>query len=155
MTAMQIFLGMVLAAALGYTVLGYPGKYGALTGRSRLFRTVGLCIFDLLLILLFLGAFVDFNEGVVERVAAIRRLLYLMSCVTLTLTLPLIAALDALESYSSVRRERREFLNKLVEEERERVMQKKQSKPAQANTGQSNTGQEAQTDAKERREGDS
>ena len=127
MTATQIFLGIVLAAALGYTVYGYPGKYGALSGRSRLYRTVGLCIFDLLLILLFLGAFVDFNEGVMPRVAAVRRLLYLMSCVTLGLTLPLIAALDALESYSSVRRERREFLQKMAEEERERAKRKTES----------------------------
>jgi membrane protease YdiL (CAAX protease family) len=125
MTATQFLLGTLLAFALGYTVLGYPHKYGALSGRSRLYRTVGLCVLDLLLILVFFGTFADFDSGPDERVARIRYLLYLMSCLTLCLTLPLIAALDALESYSAVRRERREYLNKILEEESERIQRKK------------------------------
>lgn len=125
MTAMQFILGILLAAALGYTVIGYPHKYGALTGRSRLFRTVGLCVIDLLLVLGFFGTFADFRTGVDPRLAQVRYLLYLLSCLTLLLTLPLIAALDALEVYSVARRERREYLNKIVEEERERTLRKK------------------------------
>jgi membrane protease YdiL (CAAX protease family) len=125
MNALQIALGLGLAGAMAYTVLGYPHKYGALTGRSRLFRTLGLLVFDLLLLLVLIWTFTDFSKQVGQRVGRIREIFYLASCLVLGLSLPLIALLDALESYTAVRRERREFLQQAVRDEAERAQKAK------------------------------
>lgn len=121
MTGAQIALWLALAVAVAYTVLAYPNKYGALTGRSRLYRTVGLCIIDLLLMLVLMGTYIDFFHEVTRRVGLIRQVFYWSSCLVLGLSLPLVAALDALESYSAVRREKRAFLDKMIQDEVERV----------------------------------
>jgi hypothetical protein len=127
MTGAQIILGILLLIAVGYTILGYPNKYGALTGRSRLYRTVGLLIIDLLLMLVLMGTLIDFYDGVTKNVGLLRQAFYWSSCLLLGLMLPLVAALDALESFVAVRREKREFLEKIVREEAERVTGTKKS----------------------------
>ena len=63
MLTAQIVLGLCLLGALTYTVLAYPNKYGALSGRSRLFRTVGLFLLDVLLALVLMYTFIDFKVG--------------------------------------------------------------------------------------------
>jgi hypothetical protein len=124
-----IALGILLLIAVGYTIYGYPHKYGALTGRSRLYRTVGLCIIDLLLMLVLMGTFIDFRDGVTPTVGAIRWAFYWGACLVLGLMLPLIAALDALESFVAMRREQREFLDKIVRDELERATSAAAKKP--------------------------
>jgi hypothetical protein len=130
MNAGTIALGILLLVAVGYTIYGYPLKYGALTGRSRLYRTVGLCIIDLLLMLVLMGTFIDFTDGVTPRVGAIRWAFYWSSCIVLGLMLPLIAALDALESFVAMRREQREFLDTIVRDELERATSAAAKKPS-------------------------
>lgn len=130
MNALQIALTIGLVGAWGYTVIGYPHKYGALTARSRLFRTLGLLVFDLLLMLVLMWTFIDFSKEVGQRVGRIREVFYLASCLVLGLSLPLIALLDALESYTAVRRERREFLQQSIRDEVERAQKVKADKEA-------------------------
>ena len=115
----QIFLGLSALGALAYTVLAYPNKYGALSGRSRLFRTVGIFLLDVLLVLVLMYTFIDFHADVTPRVAALRQIFYFASCLFLCFTLICVALLDALESYSSVRRERRNYLTARMEAEME------------------------------------
>lgn len=125
MTAGQWTLAFLLLFASGYTVWGYPHKYFALSGRSRLYRTVGLAALDLLLLLVLMGTFIDFKADVTLRVALVRQLFYWAACLVLGLTLPLVGVLDALESYTAMRRERRAFLEQIVEEEAARARQTK------------------------------
>jgi hypothetical protein len=129
MNAWTITLGIALLISVGYTILGYPNKYGALTGRSRLYRTVGLCIIDLLLMLVLMGTLIDFYDGVTKEIGALRQVFYWSSCLLLGLTLPLVAALDALESFVAVRREKRQFLDEIVREELERAAAQKTPRP--------------------------
>ncbi len=103
----QIFFIALSIAALVFTVVAYPNKYGAQSGRSRLFRTVGVFLLDLLLLLVTLATFIDFTAGVSPRVAPIRAGFYLASCCFLCLALICTALLDSLESVSRLRRESR------------------------------------------------
>lgn len=119
MLAAQIVLGLCLLGALTYTVLAYPNKYGALSGRSRLFRTVGLFLLDVLLALVLMYTFIDFKEGVAPRVGLLRLVFYAASCLFLCFALVCVSLLDALESYSSVRRERRTYLESVIQAELE------------------------------------
>lgn len=121
MNAVQVLFAVLFAAACVYTVVGYPHRYGALSGRSRLFRTSGLFLLDLLLCLVLLYTFLDFNVQGGGRVARIREILYILSCISLSLVLVCIAVLDALETYVAGRRERREVMHRLVQEEIERA----------------------------------
>lgn len=121
MSPAQIVLAVLLAAALAYTVYGYPHRYGALTGRSRLYRTVGLFLLSLLLMLVFMGQFIDFYAGVERRTGALRGTFYWASCFMLGVMLPIIAVLDALESFVAVRREKRDYLTNLWQEEQARL----------------------------------
>jgi hypothetical protein len=132
MNAARIALGILLLIAVGYTIYGYPHKYGALTGRSRLYRTLGLCIIDLLLMLVLMGTLIDFYDGVTKQIGALRQVFYWSSCLALGLMLPLVAALDALESFVAVRREKREFLEKIVRDELERAASTAKRPPARA-----------------------
>jgi hypothetical protein len=129
MTPAQIGIAVLLVGAMAYTVYGYPHHYGALTGRSRLFRTVGLVVIDLLLVLVLMGMFIDFGAEVTRRVAAVRAAFYWGACVLLGLSLPFIALLDALESYTAVRREKRDFLQQMIQEEIEKVQARKGQTP--------------------------
>jgi hypothetical protein len=121
MTPAQIGLAVLLVGAMLYTVYGYPHHYGALTGRSRLFRTVGLVVIDLLLVLVLMGMSIDFKADVTPQIAVLRAALYWGACVILGLSLPCIALLDALESYTAVRREKRDFMQQMIQEEIEKV----------------------------------
>lgn len=121
MSPAQIVLGVLLAAALAYTVYGYPHRYGALTGRSRLYRTVGLFLLSLLLMLVFMGQFIDFYAGIERKVGALRWVFYQSSCLLLGLMLPIIAFLDTLESVVAVRREKRDYLLNMWQEEQARL----------------------------------
>ena len=131
MTATQIVLVLATVAALVVTVVAYPNKYGALSGRSRLFRTVGMAIFDLLLMLVTLATFIDFRVGVAPRLAPIREGFYLASCFFLCFALMCVCALDALESISRLRRESRESLDSILRTEIEKARAEFASKTAQ------------------------
>ncbi len=135
MLTAQIILGLCTLGALAYTVLGYPNKYGALSGRSRLFRTVGLFLLDVLLVLVLMYTFIDFRAGVTPRVGAFRFFFYVSSCLFLCLTLVCVALLDALESYSSVRRERRAYLSVVLQEELEKAQREAEAKKANKDAG--------------------
>lgn len=110
----QIFLGVLVLAASTYTVLGYPHKYGALSGRSRLFRTLGVFLLDLLLGLTLLYTFIDFAYGADKRVAAARAAAYILACLFLAFALLTTALLDSLESVVAYRRERRRALEEII-----------------------------------------
>lgn len=119
MLAAQIILALCVLGALTYTVLAYPNKYGALSGRSRLFRTAGLFLLDVLLVLVLMYTFIDFNAGVTPRVGLLRLVFYVASCLFLCFALVCVSLLDALESYSAVRRERRNYLESVIQAEQE------------------------------------
>ncbi len=61
MNLFRTVVALAFAAACVYTVLGYPARYGALTGRSRLFRAAGLFLFDLLISLWIFSTFARYN----------------------------------------------------------------------------------------------
>jgi hypothetical protein len=114
MSLAQIVLALVLAAACAYTVAGYPRRYGALSGRSRLFRTVGLFLLDLLLFLVLLGTMISFTDLERPRVGALRAVAYLLACVFLLFSVICIALLDWLESLVAYRRAHREMLHRMA-----------------------------------------
>ena len=114
MQAPQIILAVLLGGAVLYTVFGYRSRYGALSGRSRLFRTLGLVIMDLLFALSLMWFFIPFGDG---KLGAVRNLLYISSCVILALALLCIAMLDALETIVTARREERNFVRQILQEE--------------------------------------
>ena len=119
MNAGQVIVGLLAAAACAYTVLAYPNKYGALSGRSRLFRTVGLFLLDLLLGLVLLGVSLDWTppaDPALRRALAFRLLALTLACVFLALSLLCIAALDWLEIQVVMRRSRRDVLLNMAEE---------------------------------------
>lgn len=133
MNAPQIALSALLGGALFYTVFGWARRYGALSGRSRLFRTVGLILLDLLLALALMWFFIDFTGGSGnERIAALRELFYILSCIVLVLFLLCIAALDALETLSAARREERAFIQETLREEIERARAREATAAADA-----------------------
>lgn len=111
---MQIALAVVFVLAVIFAVRGYPLGYGALSKRSRLYRTAALG----LLILLVIVAFVGFSlplEGP-KKLIAFRQISILLVSVMLALSLVCAAGLDALESYSVVRRQER-LANQMVAED--------------------------------------
>lgn len=114
MQAPQILLAVLLGGAILYTVFGYQHRYGALSGRSRLFRTLGLVIIDLLLALTLMWFFIDFGVG---KLGIARQGFYLASCVVLVLALFCIALLDALETIVAARREESKFVRQVLQEE--------------------------------------
>lgn len=114
MSALQLVLGGLFLCSLVWGVVGYPKKYGALSGRSRLFRTAGIALLILLLALGFIAAGTVVPRG--DKLGAIRWMALLISCVLVALSLCGIALLDGLESYVVVRRERRGELNKVIAE---------------------------------------
>lgn len=120
MSAAQVVFGALFAASCTYTVVGYPGRYGALSGRSRLFRTVGLFLLNLLLGIVLIGTFVDWrppSDPGQGRALAFRLLAYTLACVFLALSLLCVAALDWLELQVVLRRSRSDVLRKIAEDE--------------------------------------
>ena len=113
----QIFLAIVFGASCLYTVLGYPVRYSALSGRSRLYRFVAVILLDLLLGLLLLGTFIEFRDYVNPIMGSFRALAYGSACIFLALALVCLAVLDALESLVAYRREQRRLLSHMLEEE--------------------------------------
>jgi uncharacterized membrane protein YbhN (UPF0104 family) len=120
--AVQTVLAVLFGAACLYTVLGYPHRYGALTGRSRLFRTVGLSLLVLFLGLVLLYTFLDFEANTAsKKIAALRQITYLAACFFLALSLLCIALLDWLEAIVFYRREQRDLLRQMARDEMERI----------------------------------
>jgi len=114
----QILFSALLAVTVGYTIFGWPRRYGAISGRSRLYRTVGLAILDLLLALLAMVWSIDFTGGTGDvRTGELRWTLYIASCVLLVVFLLCIAVLDALETVSALRREERAYVQRVLHEE--------------------------------------
>ncbi len=123
MSVFPAIVGLLFAAACVYTVVAYPNKYGALTGRSRLYRTVVAFLLDLLLGLVLLGALVDWTppaDPALRVSLAFRFIAYTLACVFLALSLLCLAALDWLEIQVVIRRSRRDVLVKMAEEEARR-----------------------------------
>ena len=120
MSFFQVLLALGFVFACAYTVFGYPSRYGALSARSRLFRTLGLFLLNLLLGLVLLGTVLPFDEGVSARAAALRQVAYWLACLFLALSLICVALLDWLESMAAYQRARRDILYKMAQEERER-----------------------------------
>jgi hypothetical protein len=126
MTTVQTVFAALLGVAALVTVVGYPRKYGALSGRSRLFRTLGVLLIDLLLVLLLAYFSTDFKAIPDARVAAVRGGIYLISFVLITFSLVGLALLDTLESVVVYRRERRAAVEQMIREEVAHIQQKRE-----------------------------
>ena len=101
--SLAVFFGVLLAVAIVLTMLFYSRGYGALSPRSRLYRTAGmvmLCLF-LVLLTIFMG------REFVGRIGLLQKLALLISIYCLGISLPCIALLDALESFVTVRKAER------------------------------------------------
>lgn len=124
---MQIALAVVFVLAVIFAVRGYPSGYGALSKRSRLYRTAALG----LLILLVIVAFVGFSlplEGP-KKLIAFRQISILLVSVMLALSLVCAAGLDALESYSVVRRQERLANQKVAEDLKAQLQENREREP--------------------------
>jgi hypothetical protein len=107
-----IFFGILLAIAIGVLVFFYSRGYGALSPRSRLFRTAGMVLLCLLLALVMVFVGRDF----VGRVGLFQRLFLLISLYGLGISLVCIALLDALESFVAMRRAERQVIQQVIDE---------------------------------------
>lgn len=125
MNAFQWLFGLLLAAAVAYTVWGYPHKYGALSGKSRLFRTVGIVLIDLLLLTVLMYFSTDWKAmqyriGVPSqdstRLVKASQLLYGTTWVLLSVLIVGTAGLDSLENFTIYRKKRREALDQMIQE---------------------------------------
>ncbi len=102
---MQITLAVLFAVTVVFAVRGYPTGYGALSKRSRLYRTAALGLLILLIIVAFVGFSLPLDGP--KRLVAFRQISILLVSVMLALSLVCAAGLDALESYTIVRRQER------------------------------------------------
>lgn len=102
---MQIALAVLFVVTVVFAVRGYPTGYGALSKRSRLYRTAALGLLILLIIVAFVGFSLPLDGP--KRLVAFRQISILLVSVMLALSLVCAAGLDALESYSIVRRQER------------------------------------------------
>lgn len=125
MNVFQWVFGALLAGTVGYTIWGYPRKYGALSGKSRLFRTVGMVLANLLLLTVFLYFSTDWTAmkyriGVPsqdsERLVKASQLLYGTTWVLLATLLVGTAGLDSLENFTIYRKRRREAVDEMIQE---------------------------------------
>lgn len=125
MNVFQWVFGALLAGTVGYTIWGYPRKYGALSGKSRLFRTLGLVLVNLLVFTVFLYFSTDWNAmqyriGVPSqdsaRLVKASQLLYGVTWVLLTILLVGVAGLDSLENFTIYRRQRREAVDEMIQD---------------------------------------
>lgn len=111
---MQIALAVVFVITVIFAVRGYPSGYGALSKRSRLYRTAALGLLILLVIVAFVGFSLPLDGP--KKLIAFRQISILLVSVMLALSLVCAAGLDALESYSVVRRQERLANQKVAEE---------------------------------------
>ncbi len=123
MNVFQWGFGALLAGTVAYTVWGYPRKYGAMSGKSRLFRTVGIVLANLFLLTVLLYFSTDWNAmqyriGVPSqdsaRLVKASQLLYGVTWVMLSILLVGIAALDSLENFTVYRKIRREAVEEMI-----------------------------------------
>lgn len=106
-----VFWGLFLLAS-GVTLWGYRRGYGALSGRSRLYRTAGMGLLDLLIFL----ALVYLSRSATSKLPPIQMLSFLAVFLGLGVSLVCIALLDALESVVAMRRVERQVLQQVIEE---------------------------------------
>jgi membrane protease YdiL (CAAX protease family) len=123
----QIALAIVFVMAVIFAVRGYPSGYGALSKRSRLYRTAALGLLILLIIVAFVGFSLPLDGP--KKLIAFRQLSILLVSVMLALSLVCAAGLDALESYSVVRRQERLANQKVAEELKARLQENKVHQP--------------------------
>lgn len=136
MNPLQMLFGALLAVSVLVTVLGYRRKYGALSGRSRLFRTAGMGMINLLLVVLMVFFGMNRQEmlaaGGDPRVFALRQVVMLLVITFLILSLVGLAALDVLENVVVYRRERRQAFQQMIRDEIEAQAQKRAERGAAA-----------------------
>ena len=111
---MQVALAVIFVMSVIFAVRVYPSVYGALSKRSRLYRTAALGLLILLIIVAFVGFSLPIDGP--RKLVAFRQLSILLVSVMLALSLVCAAGLDALESYSVVRRQER-IANQLIAED--------------------------------------
>lgn len=124
---MQIALAVVFVMTVIFAVRGYPSGYGALSKRSRLYRTAALGLLILLVIVAFVGFSLPLDGP--KKLIAFRQISILLVSVMLALSLVCAAGLDALESYSVVRRQERLANQKVAEELQSQLQGRKEQEP--------------------------
>lgn len=124
---MQIALAVVFVLTVIFAVRGYPSGYGALSKRSRLYRTAALGLLILLIIVAFVGFSLPLDGP--KKLIAFRQISILLVSVMLALSLVCAAGLDALESYSVVRRQERLANQKVAEELQSQLQGRKEREP--------------------------
>ena len=124
---MQVALAVVFVMTVIFAVRGYPSGYGALSKRSRLYRTAALGLLILLIIVAYVGFSLPIDGP--KKLIAFRQLSILLVSVMLALSLVCAAGLDALESYSVVRRQERIANQQVAEDLRSQLQEHKQREP--------------------------
>lgn len=124
---MQIALAVVFVMTVIFAVRGYPSGYGALSKRSRLYRTAALGLLILLIIVAFVGFSLPLDGP--KKLIAFRQISILLVSVMMALSLVCAAGLDALESYSVVRRQERLANQKVAEELQSQLQGRKEREP--------------------------
>ena len=124
---MQVALAVVFVMSVIFAVRGYPSGYGALSQRSRLYRTAALGLLILLIIVAFVGFSLPLDGP--KKLIAFRQLSILLVSVMLALSLVCAAGLDALESYSVVRRQERLANQRVAEDLRSQHQEHKERDP--------------------------
>lgn len=123
MNALQLIFGILFGISAVYTVWGFPRKYGALSGRSRLFRTIGMVLINLLLVTLVIFFSTDWNGQLYQvgvdpararYMVKISQLLYFVTWLLMGVFLMGVALFDSLENFTLYRRQRREALEKMI-----------------------------------------
>jgi hypothetical protein len=123
----QIALAVVFVMTVVFAVRGYPSGFGALSKRSRLYRTAALGLLILLIIVAFVGFSLPLDGP--KKLIAFRQISILLVSVMLALSLVCAAGLDALESYSVVRRQERLANQKVAEELQAQLQRRKERDP--------------------------
>jgi len=119
----QSIFGILVGLMVGLTVWGYPRKYGALSGRSRLFRTIGVLLINLLFITILIYSSTDWHAQLYRigmephnaaRLVAASKLVYFLIWLLIGIFLLGVALLDMLENFTIYRRQRREALEAMI-----------------------------------------
>lgn len=122
MSSIVVF-GVLLALTIGLTIYFYPKGYGALTGRSRLFRAAGMGLLCLLLAL----AMIFVGREFVGRVGALQKLALLISIYGIGISMICLALLDALESFVAMRKAQRQVVQQAIQTVIEEAQKQKQA----------------------------
>jgi hypothetical protein len=117
----KIFLGGLFVLVMAALVWGYPRRYGALSARSRLFRTSGLGLLLLLIAVALVQVSLPPLDG--TRLTAFRHLAVYSTGIFLALSLACLAVLDALEVWSVMRREERARIQEMARPRGERSVE--------------------------------